>query len=405
LYFYHVILLNNDNSQIVQDYKSTIFNSRIMTKNPFRLSSVMRIYTYSFIIVSFLLLNSCENILAGSKEPGTELIQDTLKGLKDYYKNYFPIGVAVSPYSLSGAQSSLILKHFSSLTAENVMKPGPVHPEESRYSWDNADKIVNYAQTNGMLMRGHTLCWHKQTAAWMFKDAHGNPVSKEVLLARLKDHITQVVTRYKGKVYAWDVVNEAVDDDDSKFLRETEWLNICGEEYIAKAFQWAHEADPDAILFYNDYNTENPGKRDKIYRLIKQLLDSGVPIHGIGLQGHWNIYNPTEKDLRDAIEKYSSLGLKVQITELDVSVYSSDQKDPADNVFSPEREQKQIEKYNMVFSVFRNYKNVITGVTFWNVSDRSSWLDNYPVRGRKNYPLLFDQNLQPKKAYWEVVKF
>jgi endo-1,4-beta-xylanase len=376
-----------------------------MTKNPFRLSSVMRIYTYSFIIVSFLLLNSCENILAGSKEPGTELIQDTLKGLKDYYKNYFPIGVAVSPYSLSGAQSSLILKHFSSLTAENVMKPGPVHPEESRYSWDNADKIVNYAQTNGMLMRGHTLCWHKQTAAWMFKDAHGNPVSKEVLLARLKDHITQVVTRYKGKVYAWDVVNEAVDDDDSKFLRETEWLNICGEEYIAKAFQWAHEADPDAILFYNDYNTENPGKRDKIYRLIKQLLDSGVPIHGIGLQGHWNIYNPTEKDLRDAIEKYSSLGLKVQITELDVSVYSSDQKDPADNVFSPEREQKQIEKYNMVFSVFRNYKNVITGVTFWNVSDRSSWLDNYPVRGRKNYPLLFDQNLQPKKAYWEVVKF
>jgi endo-1,4-beta-xylanase len=405
LYFYHVILLNNDNSQIVQDYKSTIFNSRIMTKNPFRLSSVMRIYTYSFIIVSFLLLNSCENILAGSKEPGTELIQDTLKGLKDYYKNYFPIGVAVSPYSLSGAQSSLILKHFSSLTAENVMKPGPVHPEESRYSWDNADKIVNYAQTNGMLMRGHTLCWHKQTAAWMFKDAHGNPVSKEVLLARLKDHITQVVTRYKGKVYAWDVVNEAVDDDDSKFLRETEWLNICGEEYIAKAFQWAHEADPDAILFYNDYNTENPGKRDKIYRLIKQLLDSGVPIHGIGLQGHWNIYNPTEKDLRDAIEKYSSLGLKVQITELDVSVYSSDQEDPADNVFSPEREQKQIEKYNMVFSVFRNYKNVITGVTFWNVSDRSSWLDNYPVRGRKNYPLLFDQNLQPKKAYWEVVKF
>jgi endo-1,4-beta-xylanase len=376
-----------------------------MTKNPFRLSSVMRIYTYSFIIVSFLLLNSCENILAGSKEPGTELIQDTLKGLKDYYKNYFPIGVAVSPYSLSGAQSSLILKHFSSLTAENVMKPGPVHPEESRYSWDNADKIVNYAQTNGMLMRGHTLCWHKQTAAWMFKDAHGNPVSKEVLLARLKDHITQVVTRYKGKVYAWDVVNEAVDDDDSKFLRETEWLNICGEEYIAKAFQWAHEADPDAILFYNDYNTENPGKRDKIYRLIKQLLDSGVPIHGIGLQGHWNIYNPTEKDLRDAIEKYSSLGLKVQITELDVSVYSSDQEDPADNVFSPEREQKQIEKYNMVFSVFRNYKNVITGVTFWNVSDRSSWLDNYPVRGRKNYPLLFDQNLQPKKAYWEVVKF
>ena len=343
--------------------------------------------------------------MAGSKESATEIIPDSLKGLKDYYKDYFPIGVAVSPYSLTGAQSSLILKHFSSLTAENVMKPDPVHPEENRYYWDNADKIVNYAQTNRMLMRGHTLCWHKQTPAWMFKDAQGNPVSKEVLLARLKDHITQVVTRYKGKVYAWDVVNEAVDDDNSKFLRETEWLNICGEEYIAKAFQWAHEADPDAKLFYNDYNTENPVKRDKIYRLIKQLLDTGVPIHGIGLQGHWNINNPTEKDLRDALEKYSSLGLKVQVTELDVSVYTSDQKDPSDNVFTPDREQKQLEKYKMVFSVFRDYKNVITGVTFWNVSDRSSWLDNYPVRRRKNFPLLFNQDLQPKKAYWEVVKF
>jgi endo-1,4-beta-xylanase len=226
-----------------------------------------------------------------------------------------------------------------------------------------------------------------------------------MLLARLKDHITQVVTRYKGKVYAWDVVNEAVDDDDAKFYRETDWYKICGEEYIAKAFQWAHEADPEAKLFYNDYNTEFEGKRDKVYRLVKQLIDAGVPIHGIGLQGHWNIVNPAEKDLRDAIEKYSSLGLKIQITELDVSVYSSGETNPADNVFTPEREQKQIDKYKMIFRVFREYKNVISGVTFWNVSDKSSWLDNFPVKGRKNYPLLFDQNLKPKKAYWEVVKF
>jgi endo-1,4-beta-xylanase len=239
----------------------------------------------------------------------------------------------------------------------------------------------------------------------MFKDSAGNAVSKEVLLARLKDHINQVVTRYKGKVYAWDVVNEVIDDDDSKFYRETDWYKICGEDYISKAFQWAHEADPEALLFYNDYNTEFAGKRDKVYRLLKQLLDAGVPVHGIGLQGHWNIAKPSEKELRDAIEKYSSLGLKVQITELDVSVYTSDQKDPADNVFTAEREQKQLEKYKMIFRVCRDYKNVITGVTFWNVSDRYSWLDNFPVRGRKNYPLLFDQNLKPKKAYWEVVKW
>jgi endo-1,4-beta-xylanase len=239
----------------------------------------------------------------------------------------------------------------------------------------------------------------------MFKDSEGKPVSKEILLARLKDHITQVVTHYKGKVYAWDVVNEAIDDNDSNFYRETNWYKICGEEYIAKAFQWAHEADPDAKLFYNDYNTENPVKRDKIYRLLKELLAAGVPVHGIGLQGHWNINNPSEKDLRDAIEKFSSLGLKIQITELDVSVYTSDKTDPSDHMFTAEREQKQIEKYKMVFRVFRDYKKVITGVTFWNVSDKSSWLDNFPVRGRKNYPLLFDQNLKPKKAYWEVVKF
>lgn len=355
-------------------------------------------FTFTFLII--LITSGCENASAEITDNS-----DTLKGLKDHYKDYFPIGVAVAPSSLTGASSVLIKKHFSSLTAENVMKPAPIHPEESRYFWDNADLVVNYATSNGMLVRGHTLVWHNQTPSWMFKDAAGNTVSKEVLLDRLKEHITQVVTRYKGKVYAWDVVNEVLDDDDSKFYRETQWYKICGEEYIAKAFQWAHDADPDALLFYNDYNTEFPGRRDKVYKLVKQLLDAGVPIHGIGLQGHWNINNPSEQDLRSAIEKYTSLGVKIHITELDVSVYSSSEKNPADNIFTAEREQKQLEKYEMIFRVFREYKNAISSVTFWNVSDKSSWLDNFPVRGRKNYPLLFDQNLKPKKAYWEVVEF
>ena len=369
------------------------------------LAVLVRIISYSFLAVYLFLTSSCLKADKISNEPGSDINLDTLKGLKEYYKDYFPIGVAVAPGSLTGATSDLILKQFGSLTAENVMKPAPIHPEENRYFWDDADKIVNYVTANGMIMRGHTLCWHQQTPEWMFKDANGNTISKEVLLARLKDHITQVVTRYKGKIYAWDVVNEAIDDDDSKFLRETNWYNICGEEYIAKAFRWAHEADPDAQLFYNDYNTEYPVKRDKVYRLMKQLLDEGVPVHGVGLQGHWNINYPTEKDLRDAIEKFSSLGLKVQITELDVSVYSYDETDPSDNVFTAERELKQAEKYEMIFRVFRDYKNVITGITFWNISDRNSWLDNFPVKGRKNYPLLFDQNLKPKKAYWKVVNF
>ncbi|MBK7133559.1 MAG: endo-1,4-beta-xylanase [Bacteroidales bacterium] len=361
------------------------------------------IFTLALFVIS--LTNGCEKVNAEANDPYIGTNPDTLKGLKDYYKAFFPVGVAVEPSSLTGTSSDLILKHFNSITAENVMKPSSIHPAENRYFWDNADLIVNYAKANGMMVRGHTLLWHKQVPAWMFRDAAGDTVSKEVLLARLKEHITQVVSRYKGKVYAWDVVNEVLDDKDSKFYRETQWYKICGEEYIAKAFQWAHEADPDALLFYNDYNTEFAGRRDKVYKLVKQLLDAGVPIHGIGLQGHWNINNPSEQDLRSAIEKYSSLGLKIQITELDVSVYSSSERNPADNVFTAEREQKQLEKYKMIFRVFREYNNVITGVTFWNVSDKHSWLDNSPVRGRKNYPLLFDQNLKPKKAYWEVVKF
>ena len=217
------------------------------------------------LLLLFILFNatSCEAQNMG--------LNNSVKGLKDYYKDYFPIGVSVMPSALTGDESNLIKKEFNSLTAENVMKAALIHPGETIYSWANADQIVDFAQANGMKMRGHTLCWHKQTPAWMFVDAAGNAVTKEVLLQRLKDHITSVVARYKGKVYAWDVVNEAIDDDNSKIYRETSWYTICGEEFIAKAFQWAHEADPNAQLFYNDYNTESPVKRDKIYNMLKKL--------------------------------------------------------------------------------------------------------------------------------------
>jgi len=333
------------------------------------------------------------------------------KGLKDVYQTYFPIGVAVSPAILSGPEKDLIIKQFNSLTAENVMKMGPIHPEEQRYNWEPADQIVSFAVANGMKMRGHTLCWHNQTPPWLFTNADGAQVDKETLLKRLKEHITAVASRYKGKIYAWDVVNEAIDDDDSKFYRDSPWYKICGEEFIAKAFIFAHEADPDALLFYNDYNTERPGKRDKIYKLVKQLMDAKVPIHGVGLQGHWSIYDPSEEHLRESLKMFSSLGLAVQITELDVSVYPQegngrrDKRPDESDAFTAEMEKLQVEKYKMAFRLFREFKASITGVTFWNVTDKRTWLDNFPVRGRKNYPLLFDEQMAPKKAYWEVVKW
>ena len=342
---------------------------------------------------------------------GAPVLNDTLKGLKDHYTGYFPIGVAVSPRALKSEESALVIRNFNSLTPENAMKMGPIHPREKEYYWKDADSIVAFAQRNGMKVRGHTLCWHNQTPAWLFVDSSGGQVSREVLLQRLKEHITSVVSRYRGKIYAWDVVNEAISDKPDEFLRPSKWMQIIGEEYISKAFQWAHAADPNALLFYNDYNEINPVKREKIYRLIKKLKEDGIPVHGLGLQAHWAITEPTAGQLDSTLKRLSGLGVRLQITELDLSVYPKEHErrerrpEDANADFTPEREQAQLEKYKMVFELFRKYRNAISGVTFWNISDRSSWLDNFPVNGRKDYPLLFDKDLQPKKAYWEVVRF
>ncbi|HMG68328.1 MAG TPA: endo-1,4-beta-xylanase [Chitinophagaceae bacterium] len=363
--------------------------------------------------ISFIALNCNEsNQLQKLKiVPGKQHITDDLKGLKDYYKKYFPIGVSITPGNLRGDEAALILQQFNSLTPENSMKMAPIHPEENRFAWNDADSIVAFAQRNGLKVRGHNLCWHNQVPGWMFKDSTGKTVTKEVLLQRLHDHITAVVSRYKGKIYAWDVVNEAISDKPGEYLRPSAWYQVCGEEYIARAFEYAHAADPAAILFYNDYNEINAVKRENIYTLVKSLKDAGVPIGGVGLQGHWAINEPSRDQLDSTIKKFTDLGLKIQITEMDISVYPKEhnarERKPgdADTLFSPEKEEKQIEEYKMCFELFRKYRKFITGVTFWNVSDRHSWLDNFPVRGRKDHPLLFDKNLEPKKAYWEVVKF
>jgi GH35 family endo-1,4-beta-xylanase len=346
-------------------------------------------------------------------------------GLKDYFRDDFPVGVAVTPRDLSGPLSPLILRQFNSLTPENAMKMAAIHPSEDRYNFVAGDSIVAFAQAHHLRVRGHNLCWHEQVPGWMFAPggaeagsaggtrqdgAGGAPtVSKAVLLQRLHDHIDAVVGRYKGKVYAWDVVNEAIADDSTQFLRNSPWYQVCGEDFIKEAFIYAHAADPDAQLFYNDYNTERPEKRERVYRLLKDLVDAGVPITGVGLQAHWSLWEPSAADLRATIERFSSLGLKIQFTEIDMSVYHWEKNRRArlpsdDDTFTAALSARQAAQYKMVFDIFREYKDVMGGITFWNVTDAHTWLDNYPVPGRKNHPLLFDMEGEPKEAFWEVTE-
>jgi endo-1,4-beta-xylanase len=367
-------------------------------KNKYTLSII---YYFSLVVIAFL---------TGCKSTVSENIS-AKEGLKEYYQAYFPVGVAVSPRSLrDSSQSELIKNEFISMTAENAMKPGPIHPQEDQYNWEPADEILAFAEANNMMLRGHTLCWHSQSPDWFFVDEDGKQVSKEVLLQRLEDHIAAVAGRYKGNIYAWDVVNEAISDSDDEFYRNSPWYQICGEEYIIKAFQFAKKYAPEAVLFYNDYNVIDSAKRQKIITMIQDLKSKGAPIEGIGIQGHWSIYEPSEAQLRATIEEFQPLDLEIQITELDLSVYEKEHsrrepKETDTDVFTPQLEQLQTEKYKMIFEVFRDYKDDISNVTFWNISDRHSWLDNFPVRGRKDYPLLFDQEDKPKKAYEAVIDF
>lgn len=332
--------------------------------------------------------------------------------LKDAYDGYFTVGVAVNQRNVSDStQIELIKKEFNSITAENDMKPGELHPAEGVWNWEHGDKIADFCRKNGIKLRGHCLVWHSQFCDWMFNDKNGKPVSKEVFYSRLRDHIHQVVNRYKDVVYAWDVVNEAMSDagrgwrgHEPNPYRESKLYKLCGDEFIAKAFEYAHEADPDAILFYNDYNAATPIKRDRIYNMVKKMQDAGVPITGIGMQGHYNIYGPSEEDVDSALTKYSELVDHIHITELDIRCneemggqlrFSRGE----NNAIPPYIATLHEDQFARIFRVFRKHKDVIDNVTMWNLSDADSWL------GVNNHPLLFDENLKPKKAYYAVKNF
>ncbi|MCX7985457.1 MAG: endo-1,4-beta-xylanase [Bacteroidales bacterium] len=328
--------------------------------------------------------------------------------IAEIYKQYFDIGTAVSIRGLTNETEPILRMHFNSITCENEMKPAEIHPKENVYRFERADSIVNYAIRTGKKIRGHCLVWHEQVPQWFFED-EGKPASKSLLLKRMKEHITTVVSHYKGLVYCWDVINEAVDDDSTRLYRPTLWYQIAGEEFIEKAFEYAHEADPDALLFYNDYNSERPEKRERIYTLLKNLKEKNVPIHGVGLQGHWSIYEPSKKNLEDAIQRFASLGLIIHITELDISLYPWEKMPrkmfPGENdSLTAELEQRFNEQYLMVFEQFLKYRDVIKSVTFWGISDKYSWLNNYPVLHRRNYPLLFDRQMKPKAVFYQLLE-
>jgi len=366
--------------------------------------------TFSFLILLFAGFSGCTRFSATGKSAEKDKVIKVNKGLKDDYKDYFPIGVAVNSHNIHGAEQSMILREFNSITPENDMKMGPIHPAQHQYNFGQADRIVAFARTHHLKIRGHNLCWHEQTPGWLFKNSSGEPVSKDSLFNRLRSHIQTVMGRYHKDIYAWDVVNEAVSDKPSELLRKSPWLTICGPSYIDSAFWYAHRADPAAELYYNDYNVVFPEKARRIYTLLKGLKQRGVPITGIGIQAHWSIYQPTEAELRNTLDLFKSLGLKIQITELDVSVFPWEKNKrgllPKDKiVYKGAVEQKQAAFYKMIFKVFREYKGTITSVTFWNVSDKDSWLNYYPVPGRRNYPLLFDSTLQRKPAYQAVTDF
>ena len=336
--------------------------------------------------------------------------------LKDAYKDYFLIGVALNQRNVSDAdQINLVKAEFSSITAENDMKPGMIHPKEGVWDFEKADKIANFCRQNGIKLRGHCLCWHSQFADWMFTDKKGKPVKKEVFYERLREHIHTVVNRYKDVVYCWDVVNEAMADNvrpnfaNGKFTpgspyRDSRHYQLCGDEFIAKAFEFAREADPNALLFYNDYNECDPGKRDRIYDMVKKMKDAGVPIDGIGMQGHYNVYGPSEEDIDAAITKYSQLVKHIHVTELDIRMntemggqlrFSRGEAKPVAGYMNT----LLTDQYSRIFKIFRKHKDVIDCVTFWNLGDRDSWL------GVNNHPLPFDENYKPKQAYYAIKNF
>ncbi len=358
---------------------------------------------------------------SGCDQPALETTAGAQPALKDVFEGRFLVGAALNEAQFSGRDArgaGLVAAHFNTITPENILKWESVHPEPGRYAFDAPDRYVAFGEEHGLFVVGHTLVWHNQTPAWVFQDAAGNPVGRDTLLARMRDHIHTVVGRYKGRIGGWDVVNEALNEDGT--LRQSPWMEIIGEDYLAKAFAFAREADPDAGLYYNDYSLPNPAKRDGAVALIRKLQAQGAPVTGIGLQGHYGLAYPSLAQIDSALAAFTALGIDLMVTELDIDVLPSamqhrgaditqnvelrNELNPYPDALPDSMQQALAQRYADLFGLFLNHSDALTRVTFWGVTDGDSWKNDWPVRGRTNYPLLFDRAGLPKPAFEAVVQ-
>lgn len=349
--------------------------------------------------------------------------------LKEAYKDAFLVGCAVNEAVVSGfdkTSQEIILQQFNTITAENVMKAGPINPRPGVYNFKPADQFVEFGEKNNLFIIGHTLIWHNQTPDWFFKDENGNPNTREAQIERMRSHIEAVAGRYAGRVDAWDVVNEVIDNDGS--YRPTTWVNSIGsgDELVKLAFKFASQYAPNAELYYNDFNAWRPAKRDGIVRLVKMLQAEGIRIDGVGIQGHWGLNYPKTEYIEAAINAYAALGVKVMITELDVDVLPltregqiigtvmSDKQfqleefktflDPYPDGLPDAIQQQLTARYVELFGIFYQNRDKIDRVTLWGLHDGMSWKNGYPVPRRTNYPLLYDRNRQAKPALNAVLR-
>jgi endo-1,4-beta-xylanase len=352
---------------------------------------------------------------------GTSTRSQKTPTLKDAFADKFYIGTALNSWQITGKDTAgveVIKNQFQAIVAENCMKSGPIHPKEDEYNFELPDQFVEFGVENDKFITGHCLIWHSQAPRWFFTDDEGNDVSREVLIERMKDHIYTVVGRYKGKIKGWDVVNEAIMEDGS--FRNSKFYQIVGEDFIKLAFQFAHEADPDAELYYNDYNEWFAGKRDGIVQLVRNLKADGIRIDGIGMQGHIGMESPSLDEYEAAIVAYANEGMKIMVTELDMSILPQpDRNVGADIATSFEYKQKlnpytegvpeeQILAWDnrmvALFQLLLKHSDSVSRVTLWGVSDGMSWKNNFPVRGRTDYPLLFDRAYQPKSIVGKLIE-